>query len=128
MAEAFAATVDAVAVSVSEQLPYVDVDHVVVSDTVRDFVTVPQSVEHRTVAVTVPTGSMAMIDQSVFESKLHDADGPVAAGTSRVSHAGPIIADAGLAAATATVAATATHPPRRRIIRAPFMSVPLLDV
>jgi hypothetical protein len=55
---------------------------VVVSDTVRDFVTVPQVVEHWTVAVTVPTGSMATIAQSVFESKLHEADGPVAAGSS----------------------------------------------
>ena len=124
MAEALAAVVDASAVRVSEQLPGVDVVHVVVEDAVRDFVIVPpQVVKHRTVAVTVPTGSMAIVAQSVFESKLHDADGPVTAGTTRVSHAGPIIADAGLAATAASAAAAAIDPPIRRIICAPFITV-----
>jgi hypothetical protein len=80
-------------------------------------------VKHWTVAVTVPTGSMAIVAQSVCESKLHDADGPVAAGTSLASHAGPIIASAGLVAATASAAATTIDPPIRRIIRAPCITV-----
>ena len=118
VAEPLAAAPADTALRLSEQTPRVDVDQLVFVETVRDVVVVQPKFVQLIVTVTVPVGVTRIVDQSVGESKPHDA--LVAIGVSVAVHPGSqSAAVAGLAAAAASATAPRTDTPILRIVRTP---------